>query len=39
MPVPFSAVGLWYKDFSQTTDDEVRALLDAAARAPAGPRR
>jgi putative phosphoribosyl transferase len=39
MPVPFSAVGLWYEDFSQTTDDEVRALLDAAARAPAGPRR
>ena len=38
-PVPFSAVGLWYDDFSQTTDDEVRALLDAAARAPAGPRR
>ena len=39
MPVPFSAVGLWYEDFSQTTDDEVRALLDAAARAPAGARR
>ena len=34
-PVPFTAVGLWYDDFSQTTDDEVRALLDAAARAPA----
>jgi predicted phosphoribosyltransferase len=27
MPEPFSAVGLWYRDFSQTTDDEVRALL------------
>lgn len=27
MPVPFDAVGLWYDDFSQTTDDEVRALL------------
>jgi predicted phosphoribosyltransferase len=26
-PEPFSAVGLWYRDFSQTTDDEVRALL------------
>lgn len=39
MPVPFSAVGLWYDDFSQTTDDDVRALLDEAARAPAGPRR
>jgi predicted phosphoribosyltransferase len=27
MPEPFSAVGLWYVDFSQTTDDEVRHLL------------
>jgi len=27
MPEPFSAVGLWYRDFSQTTDEEVRALL------------
>jgi putative phosphoribosyl transferase len=26
-PEPFSAVGLWYRDFSQTTDDEVRSLL------------
>jgi putative phosphoribosyl transferase len=26
-PEPFHAVGLWYSDFSQTTDDEVRALL------------
>jgi putative phosphoribosyl transferase len=26
-PEPFQAVGLWYRDFSQTTDDEVRALL------------
>jgi len=26
-PQPFSAVGLWYRDFSQTTDDEVRELL------------
>jgi predicted phosphoribosyltransferase len=26
-PEPFSAVGLWYVDFSQTTDDEVRELL------------
>lgn len=26
-PEPFSAVGLWYGDFSPTTDDEVRALL------------
>lgn len=27
-PEPFSAVGLWYRDFSQTTDDEVRDLLE-----------
>jgi putative phosphoribosyl transferase len=30
-PSPFIAVGAWYKNFSQTTDDEVRALLDHAA--------
>jgi predicted phosphoribosyltransferase len=29
MPEPFSAVGAWYIDFSQTTDDEVRHLLSA----------
>ena len=27
MPEPFMAVGMWYDDFSQTTDDEVRELL------------
>jgi predicted phosphoribosyltransferase len=32
-PTPFQAVGLWYEDFSQTTDEEVRELL---ARAEAG---
>lgn len=26
-PEPFAAVGYWYRDFSQTTDDEVRTLL------------
>jgi putative phosphoribosyl transferase len=26
-PQPFHAVGLWYADFSQTSDDEVRELL------------
>jgi putative phosphoribosyl transferase len=26
-PVPFHAVGLWYDDFTQTTDDEVRSLM------------
>jgi predicted phosphoribosyltransferase len=30
-PTPFHAVGLWYDDFSQTTDDEVRELLAQAA--------
>jgi putative phosphoribosyl transferase len=29
-PEPFEAVGLWYKDFSQTTDQEVHELLDRA---------
>jgi putative phosphoribosyl transferase len=36
-PEPFLAVGLWYEDFSQTTDDEVRGLL-AKARVEAGSR-
>jgi predicted phosphoribosyltransferase len=31
-PEPFQAVGLWYKDFSQTTDEEVHDLLERAAR-------
>jgi erythromycin esterase-like protein/hypoxanthine phosphoribosyltransferase len=26
-PEPFHAVGRWYRDFSQTTDEEVRVLL------------
>ena len=26
-PEPFGAVGLWYVDFSQTTDEEVQQLL------------
>lgn len=29
-PEPFSAVGLWYDDFSQTSDEEVRDLLQRA---------
>jgi predicted phosphoribosyltransferase len=29
-PEPFQSVGLWYEDFSQTTDDEVRELLARA---------
>jgi predicted phosphoribosyltransferase len=28
-PEPFMAVGLWYRDFAPTTDDEVRELLAA----------
>jgi putative phosphoribosyl transferase len=31
VPEPFRAVGAWYDDFSQTTDDEVRTLLQQAA--------
>jgi predicted phosphoribosyltransferase len=30
-PDPFYAVGLWYEEFAQTTDDEVRALLERSA--------
>jgi putative phosphoribosyl transferase len=30
MPDPFQAVGLWYEDFSDTTDDEIRELLRLA---------
>ncbi|MFG2493038.1 phosphoribosyltransferase family protein [Streptomyces caniferus] len=38
-PFAFSAVGEWYRDFSQTPDDEVVALLARAAAdpGPAGP--
>jgi putative phosphoribosyl transferase len=31
-PSPFYAVGLWYEDFTQTTDEEVHELLNAIAR-------
>jgi putative phosphoribosyl transferase len=30
-PEPFYAVGLWYENFDQTTDEEVRELLASAA--------
>jgi putative phosphoribosyl transferase len=33
MPEPFSAVGLWYRDFSQTTDEEVRELMHESSHA------
>lgn len=32
-PEPFHAVGLWYEDFSQTSDTEVHELLERARRA------
>jgi predicted phosphoribosyltransferase len=32
IPLRFSAVGQWYRDFSQTTDDEVRELLQEGSR-------
>ena len=35
-PEPFYAVGAWYDDFTQTTDEEVRELLDQAAAASHG---
>ena len=31
-PEPFVAVGVWYRDFEPTSDDEVRELLAAAQR-------
>jgi putative phosphoribosyl transferase len=37
-PDPFHAVGLWYEDFSQTTDEEVRELLARGAEPTGRPR-
>ena len=31
-PEPFRAIGAWYEDFTQTTDEEVRDLLGKAAK-------
>ena len=31
-PEPFYAVGIWYEDFSQTTDQEIHELLERADR-------
>jgi predicted phosphoribosyltransferase len=31
-PEPFNAVALWYEEFSQTTDEEVRQALAATTR-------
>ncbi|MGZ5230152.1 MAG: phosphoribosyltransferase [Burkholderiales bacterium] len=36
-PEPFRAVGLWYDNFDQTSDEEVHALLDAARKTEAAP--
>jgi predicted phosphoribosyltransferase len=33
-PEPFFAVGLWYRDFEQVTDDQVSALLARARNEP-----
>jgi predicted phosphoribosyltransferase len=33
-PEPFYSVGLWYEDFSQTTDEEIRQLLEHATNQP-----
>jgi putative phosphoribosyl transferase len=38
-PEPFMAVGAWYDDFAQITDDEVRALLRQAAEEQVGGQR
>ena len=35
-PEPFHGVGEWYEDFSQTTDEEVRGLLDVASQSQSG---
>jgi putative phosphoribosyl transferase len=36
-PADFRSVGTWYDDFSQTSDDEVRALLQRARQPPPAP--
>ena len=36
MPEPFRGVGQWYRDFTQTSDAEVLALLERAAARPGG---
>jgi putative phosphoribosyl transferase len=36
-PEPFRAVGLWYDNFDQTSDEEVHALLDAARKIETAP--
>lgn len=36
-PHPFGAVGIWYEDFSQTSDEEVKTLLKDSASVPQAP--
>jgi putative phosphoribosyl transferase len=36
-PEPFHAVGEWYEDFAQTTDEEVRELLNRPREAEGAP--
>jgi putative phosphoribosyl transferase len=36
-PARFMAVGQWYEEFGQTTDDEVRSLLEASGAGGSGP--
>lgn len=38
MPHPFNAVGIWYDDFAQVTDEEVCKLLQQAAQESAAER-
>jgi putative phosphoribosyl transferase len=37
-PTPFLAVGVWYLDYPQVTDDDVRSLLELAWEEESGPR-
>jgi predicted phosphoribosyltransferase len=37
MPEPFRAVGLWFEEFGQTSDEEVARLLAEAGRSVKGP--
>jgi predicted phosphoribosyltransferase len=34
VPDDFEGVGRWFEDFSQTTDEEVRRLLENTSRMP-----
>ncbi len=36
-PEPFYSVGLWYDDFPQNSDEEIRALLESAIEEQRGP--